>query len=102
MAKKRQWAREWPNKAGTVADNAIDALGAIALEAASIKGQALAISGMALGCVTEIGAGNAEDVQHMLLSMRELAAAQQLLCVSIKDRAMSHRAALAAARRGEY
>ena len=85
-----------------VADDAIDALGAIALEAASINGQALAIGGMALGCVTEAGEGNIEDVRHMLLSMRELTIAQQLLCVNIKDRAMRHRAALAGARRGEY
>jgi len=102
MAKKRQWAREWPNKAGAVADNTIDALGAIALEAASINGQALAISGIALGCVSEISEGNTEDVRHMLLSMRDLAAAQMLLCVNIKDRAMTHRGRLAAARRGEY
>lgn len=99
---KRQRAKEWPYKAGDVADNAIDALGAIALEAASINGQALAISGMALGCASELYEGNIEDVHHMLLSIRELAAAQQLLCVNIKDRAMMHRAALVGSRQGKY
>ncbi len=99
---KRQRAKRWPYKAGAVADNAIDALGVIALDFASINGQALAISGTALGCVTEIGEGNVEDVRHMLLSIRELAAAQQLLCVDGKDRAMRNRAALVGARQGEY
>lgn len=102
MAKHQQRPREWPDRAGAVADNAVDALGVIAMQAASIHGQALAIGGIALGCVTEIGEGNVEDVRHMLLSIRELTAAQQLLCVSIKDGAMTQRAALAGARRGEY
>lgn len=102
MAKKRQWAREWPNKAANVADEAADAFDANALEFASIHGQALAISGIALGCVAEIDDGNTEDVRHMLLSVRDLAAAQMLLCVNGKDRAMTHRARITAARRGEY
>jgi hypothetical protein len=49
MAIKRQRAREWPNKAAAVADHAVDGLAAIALEAASMSGQARAISGLAEG-----------------------------------------------------
>ena len=46
--------------------------------------------------------GDLESVQHMLLSVRELAVAQQQLCVNIRERATAHRSSLAAARRGEY
>ena len=102
MAIKRQRAREWPNKAAAVADHAIDGLAAIALEAASMSGQARAISGLAEGCAVTLREGSVDDVFHMLLSIRELAVAQQSLCVNIKDRATTHRSALAAARRGEY
>jgi len=102
MAIKRQRAREWPNKAGAVADGAIDGLAAIALEAASMSEQAKAISGLAEGCAVTIREGDLESVQHMLLSVRELAVAQQQLCVNIRERATAHRSSLAAARRGEY
>ena len=102
MAQQRQRAREWPNKASAVADRAVDGLAAIALEAASMSGQAKAISGLAEGCAVVIKEGALDDVQHMLLSIRELAVAQQSLCVNIKERAGAHRSALAAARRGEY
>lgn len=102
MAKERQRAREWPNKAAAVADHAVDGLAAIALEAASMSGQAKAISGLAEGCAVTIREGDLESVQHMLLSVRELAVAQQQLCVNIRERATAHRSSLAAARRGEY
>lgn len=99
---KRQQAREWPYKAGAVADAAIDAFGAIELEAASISGQAKAIGGMAEGCIALLGEGNTVDVQHMLLSMWQMTVPQQQLCVNIRERCTTHRAALAGARRGEY
>ena len=102
MAIKRQRAREWPNKAGAVADHAVDGLAVIALEAASMTGQAKAIGGLAEGCAATLREGGVDDVFHMLLSIRELAVAQQSLCVNIKERAGAHRSAIAAARRGEY
>jgi hypothetical protein len=74
----------------------------VALEAASMSGQARAISGLAEGCAVTLREGDTDSVFHMLLSIRELAVSQQSLCVNIRERATAHRASLAGARRGEY
>ena len=100
--KPRRRIRPWPSNADQIADTAIVALEKTSTEADIMKCQSKSIISIIEECITAIEDRDYMMVFNMLLSIRELAVAQQSLCVNIKDRATTHRSALAAARRGEY
>jgi hypothetical protein len=94
--------REWSTKQAQVADGTIYALAALALEAASMAGQAKAISGIAESCIEAIRGGDTLLAERLLISIRELTVAQQQTCVAMRDRAGTTRTALVLALAGEY
>jgi hypothetical protein len=102
---KRSRARNvqpWPYKAGQVADDIMAALSAISGDADTISRQAEAVDRLTDTCLQQIANGNVLLAQRILLDLRKIAIAQSSACVSIRSRAGMSRAALAAARVGEY
>ena len=100
--KRAPRAAPWPTFAGRVADDLVAVLITTRDEGRGVNGNAAAITRLAETCIEQIDDGNLFMAKRLLRKMGEFSGALETTGTNIAERSETARAALAAARRGEY
>jgi len=102
MTTNRRGPREWPTKAAALADDLTATLLTIRSDGATVGKQARAIARLADTGIEQIDSSNIFLTRRLLVDISKFATALAIVGDNSESAAESARAALAAARVGEY